>query len=45
MNTSKVGEDVEKGDPLTLSVGMQAGTLTLKNSMDAPQDVYNRAIP
>ena len=32
-----------KGNTLTLLVGMQAGTATLENSMEAPQDVKNRA--
>ena len=33
-----------KGNPLTLLVGMQAGTATLENSMDCfPQDIKNRA--
>ena len=27
-----------KGNPLTLLVGMQAGTATLENSMEVPQD-------
>ena len=30
--------------PPTLLVGMQAGTATLENSMEVPQDVKNRAI-
>ena len=38
-----------KGNPLTLLVGMQAGTSTLENSMEFPQNVkielpYNPAI-
>jgi len=32
-----------KGNPLTLLVGMQAGTTTLENSMEIPQGVKNRA--
>ena len=32
-----------KGKPLTLLVGMQAGTATLKNSMEVLQKVENRA--
>ena len=32
-----VGEDAEKGEPLPLLVGMQAGTATLENSMKVPQ--------
>ena len=31
---TNVGEDVEKGDPLTLLVGMQVGTATLENSVE-----------
>ena len=41
--TTDVGKDVEKGDPLTLLVRMQAGTATLENSMEVPQDIKNRA--
>ena len=32
-----------KGIPLTLLVGMEAGTATLENSMEVPQKVENRA--
>ena len=32
-----------KGNPLKLLVGMQAGTDTLENSMEIPQEVKNRA--
>ena len=32
-----------KGNPLTLLVQMQAGTATLENSMEVPQDIKNRA--
>ena len=32
-----------KGNPLTLLMGMQAGTDTLENSMEIPQEVKNRA--
>ena len=32
-----------KGNPLMLLVGMQAGTATLKSSMEFPQEVKNRA--
>ena len=38
-----VGEDAEKGEPSTLLVGMQAGAVTLENSMEVPQKVENRA--
>ena len=33
---TNVGEDVEKGDPLTLLVGMHVGTATLENSVEVP---------
>ena len=32
-----------KGIPLTLLAGMQAGTATLENSVEVPQEVKNRA--
>ena len=32
-----------KGNPLTLSVGMQTGTATLENSVEVPQNFKNRA--
>ena len=38
-----VGEDVEKGNPLTLLVGMQVGAATLENSVKIPQEIKNRA--
>ena len=41
--TTNVGEDVEKGIPLTLLVGMQVGTATLENSVEVLQKVKNRA--
>ena len=31
-----------KGKPPTLLVGMQAGTATVKNSMEAPQKTKNK---
>jgi len=37
------GKDVEKGNPPTLLVGMQASAATLENSMEVPQKVENRA--
>ena len=40
---TSVGEDVEKGNPLTLLVGMQAGTATRENRVEVPQEVKNRA--
>ena len=30
------------GNPLTLLVGMQTGTATLKNSVEVPQKIKNR---
>ena len=39
---TNVGEDVEKGNALTLLVGMQGGTATRKHSMEFPQDIKNR---
>ena len=38
-----VGEDVKRGNLLTLLMKMQAGTVTLENSMDVLQKVKNRA--
>ena len=32
-----------KGNPFALLVGMQAGTATLENSVEVPQEVKNRA--
>ena len=32
-----------KGNPLTLVVGMQVGTVTLETSVEGPQEVKNRA--
>ena len=31
-----VGEGVERGNPLTLSMGLQAGTATVENSVEIP---------
>ena len=33
----------KKGNPLTLLVGMQAGTATVENNVKVPQKVENRA--
>ena len=41
--TTNVGEDVEKGIPLTLLVGMQVGTATLENGVEVSQKVKNIA--
>ena len=35
--TTKIGEDAEKGNLLTLFMGMQADTATLESSMEVPQ--------
>ena len=32
-----------KGNPLTLWMAMQAGAATLENSVEAPQEIENRA--
>ena len=40
--TTGVGEDTKKKDPLALLVGMQTGAATVENSMDVPQKVTNR---
>jgi len=34
LQTINAGEDVEKGNPLTLLVGMQTSKATMENSMD-----------
>ena len=36
-----VGEDVEKGNPSALLVGMQTGEATVENSMEFPQKTKN----
>ena len=41
--TKSVGEDVEKRERSYTLVGMRAGTATLENIMEFPQDVKNRA--
>ena len=40
--TSDVGEDVEKGNPLALLVGMQTGAAALENSVEVSQKIKNR---
>ena len=42
--TIDVGEDVEKGNPLALPVGMQTGAITLENIVEIPQKITNRGI-
>ena len=41
---TNVGEDAEKGNPLTLLVGMPAGIATQEDSMEFPQKVENRTM-
>ena len=44
--TTNVAKDMENlaiGEPLTLLVGMQAGSSTSENSMEVPEKVENRA--
>ena len=38
---TSVGEDVEKGNPSAMLVGMQSGADTLENSMEFPQKTKN----
>ena len=45
IGSNGVGNDVEKGSPHTLLVGMEAGAANLENSMEGPQKVTNRATP
>ena len=40
---TSVGEDAEKGEPLALLVGTQAGAAAPENSVEGPQEVENRA--
>ena len=39
---TSAGEDVGKGNPGALRVGMQAGAATVENSMEFPQKIKNR---
>ena len=43
--TTDLGEEVEKGEPLALLVGMQTGAATLDNSMKIPQKVKKQNYP
>ena len=38
---TRAGEDVEKGDPFALLVGMQTGAATVESSMELPQKIKN----
>ena len=42
LQTINAGERVEKGNPLTLLVGMQASTATMENSVEIPLKTGNR---
>ena len=39
---TNIGEDVEKGNPCALFVGMQVGAATMENSVEVPQKTKNR---
>ena len=39
---TSVDKDVEKGDPLTLLVGMQTGVVTMEKSIEVPLRITNR---
>ena len=39
---TSVGEDVEKGNPRALLVGMEVGAATTENSMEVPQKTKAR---
>ena len=39
--TTSAGEDVEKGEPCALLVGMQTGAATVESSMEIPQKIKN----
>ena len=40
--TSDVGKDVEKGEPLSVLAGIQTGAATLENSVEVPQKSKDR---
>ena len=42
LQITNAGEDVEKGDPPTLLVGMQVGIATMENSTEVPQKIKDR---
>ena len=42
LQTISDGEDVEKGNPLTLLVGIQTSTATMENSVEIPLKTGNR---
>ena len=39
--TTSAGEDVEKGKPFSLLVGMQIDAATVESSMEIPQKIKN----
>ena len=41
--TTEVNKAVEKGNSLTLLVGMQSGAAAMKDNMEVPHKVKNRA--
>ena len=38
---TSTGEDVEKGNPRALLVGMQTGAATVENGVEIPQNIKN----
>ena len=40
---TSAGEDVEKGNPFALLVGMQIGAATVESSMKLPQKIKNKS--
>ena len=40
-STTSSGQDVEKGNPLALLVGMQTGAATVESSMEIPHKIKN----
>ena len=41
-STASVGEDVEKGEPGALLVGLQIGAATREDILESPQKIKNR---
>ena len=42
--TTSAGEDVDKGKPFALLVGMQIGGATVESSMEIPQKIKNEPV-
>ena len=42
--TTSIGEDTERKEPLALLVGMHASAATVENSTEVPQKIKNRTI-